>query len=216
MCQLSSLGFFIENVQIFIIYQNNSNHSKETKDRRNSYAWTKDTAKLQLISITILGHQNSLVNSKLNKPITLGPVQNDQKRREGNMAAKIFRSAYQLGLRFKEAVQRFTWWKCSVWCFPVSNEYRAFELSSLRQFTNEPFGTCLVCIFIDWWIACDKIRPNNSLQQDRCPYVSFQGMLFVSKYDQTYNSTYRLNLSATHLMTLRLGKFLPWNPGKFL
>ena len=117
-------------------------------------------------------------------------------------------------VRFKEAIQRFTWWKCSVWCCPVSNEYRAFELSSLRQFTNEPFGTCLVCIFIDWWIACDKIRPNNSLQQDRCPYVSFQGMLFVSKYDQTYNSTYILNLSATHLINLRLGKFLPWNPEK--
>ena len=78
--------FFIENVQIDIIYQNNSNHSKETKDRRNSYAWTKDTAKLQLIPITILGHQNSLVNSKLNKPITLGPVQNDQKRRDDSSA----------------------------------------------------------------------------------------------------------------------------------
>ena len=51
----------------------------KTKDRRNSYAWTKDTAKLQLISIKILGHQNSSVNSKLNKPITLVPVQNDQK-----------------------------------------------------------------------------------------------------------------------------------------
>ena len=86
MSAVKSGFFFIENVQIFIIYQNNSNHSKETKDRRNSYAWTKDTAKLQLISITILGHQNSLVNSKLNKPITLGPVQNDQKRRDDSSA----------------------------------------------------------------------------------------------------------------------------------
>lgn len=39
-----------------------------------------------LISITILGHQNSFVNSKLNKPITLGPVQNDQKRRDDSSA----------------------------------------------------------------------------------------------------------------------------------